>query len=171
MDDHDATATRSEAAVREIELEMAEASAPHSTIAPAVLLLQFATVLMTVDQRKHIELTDVLTFNSAIEGVITAAHRVAATQRNTADREFSRAAATMAARAAPQPATAPASWRGRAQDGGIVDGATPIFSGSSHVSQRIPTPRASGTAAAAAGPLRLSTAAVGAVARSILRKR
>ncbi len=73
--------------------------------------------------REYVELPDVVTYSAAILGVITAAQRSAVRQRNGTDREFVRAAADMAARAAlPQP-PAPTKWTGRLSDitGGVVD--------------------------------------------------
>jgi hypothetical protein len=50
--DHDTTA-RSEAAVQELKLQMAEAAGPISTEATWAVLLSFATLLMTDDQLKR----------------------------------------------------------------------------------------------------------------------
>jgi len=126
--------------------------------------------------REHAELPDVVTYSAAILGVITAAHRSAARQRNGSDREFSKAAAAMAARAAlPQPA-APTKWTGKLSDiagDRIVDDGLipiPIKPGSSHTTQRIPAAIANGAVRAPAEPFRLSAAAVTATAR-LLRKK
>ena len=53
MVDQDAAAARSEATVREIELQMAEAAAPVSSEPSAMLLLSYATLLMTAAQRQR----------------------------------------------------------------------------------------------------------------------
>jgi len=125
--------------------------------------------------REYVELPDVVTYSAAILGVITAAQRSAVRQRAAPDREFSKAAAAMSARAAPPQPAAPTKWTGRLSDitgGELDDGLTPIpiKPGSSATTQRIPAAIANGAASAPAAPLRLSAAAVGAVARSILRK-
>jgi len=122
--------------------------------------------------REHIELPDCVPYSPAVLVVITAAHRAAARQRSVPDREFSKAAAAMVARAAPpQPAAGTVKWKGKLSDitGGIVDdGPVSISPGSSHTTQRIPAAIASLPPVA---PPRLSATAVGAVARSVLRKR
>ena len=109
-------------------------------------------------------------------GVIEAAARSRMAQQNRADRQFSTAAAAMAARATPaQPTAGPIKWTGKLSEmGGIVDGPVPTFPGSNTTVQRFSAPAIPGGPAAARPPtggLGLAASAVGAVARSVLRKR
>jgi hypothetical protein len=141
--------------------------AAAAAVAGAADILAIAAAAAATE---HIELLDVVEYNSAIEGLVTAAHRAAWRQRQRRDGEFSKSAAAMAARAAPPaPPSGPIRWTGRMSDlvgGEVVDAPVPISPGSQTTVQRIPA------ALQPVAPPRHSTPiGIGAVARSILRKR
>jgi hypothetical protein len=125
--------------------------------------------------REFVILPDLVEHTPAMQGMIEAAGRSRMAQQNRAERQFSRSAASMAARAAPPQPAASTKWTGKLSDmigGEVVDGPIPISPGSSTTVQRIPpSAMANGAAAAPVGPLRLSAATVGAAARLVLRKR
>jgi hypothetical protein len=148
-------------------------AAAAAAVAGAADILAVAAAAAAAE---HVELPEVITASPALEALATAAYRAAARQRNLADREFGRAAAAMWARGAPRPTSEPTKWKARPEDfgGGVIDDgsiAVPIAPGSSMTTRRIPAAALAAGAPPPAGPLRLSASAVGAMARSVLRKR
>jgi hypothetical protein len=90
--------------------------------------------------REFVTLPDVVEFSPAMQGMIEAAGRSRMAQQNRADRQFSRSAAAMAARAAPpQPAAGPIRWTGKLSEmSEVVDGPVLISPRANTTTQRIP---------------------------------